>query len=235
MAFVLGKDRAYVLAHPERELHAEEQRQWDTSIERRRAGEPVAYIIEQREFYRRMFLVDQRVHIPRPSTENLVAMALDFLMNPHDEHRDLETGIVGVAKVLRDCSAVQTIVDVGTGSGCIAITLALERPDLQIIAIDISADALMVAKENAARLGASRIDFLEGDLLLPIKNYREPFIIVSNPPYLSDGDISANPDLRHEPSLALFGGANRNTLIQRMERDASAMENCTGTIMEHMC
>lgn len=232
MAFVLGKNRAYVLAHPEQLLDASAEKQWMGFIERRRAGEPIAYMIGQREFYGRTFHVDRRVHIPRPSTENLVTMALDFLKEPKDEVRELETGIVGVAQVLRDCSNVHTIVDVGTGSGCIAITLALERPELQSIAIDVSADALAVAKENAARLGAFRMEFFQGNLLSPLKQYRESFVLVSNPPYLSASRVDNNTELHAEPQSALMGGSDGNEIVEEIFSQAGIHPQCVGIVCE---
>lgn len=233
LAALLKCDRGFLIAHPDDPLTHEEQVRWTEYVERRSAGEPISYIVGSREFYGRSFLVDRRVHIPRPSTENLVAMTLQFLDDPKEEVRTLETGIIGVSKILRDCSDLKTVVDVGTGSGCIAITLALERPDLRVMGIDIKNDALEVAKENAVRLGA-RVEFLQGELLSPVERLTEPFIVVSNPPYLSPEDISAHPELRDEPQIALLGGARRDTLIKRLEQEASAHQNCTGTIMERM-
>jgi len=232
MAFVVQKDRAYVLAHPERVLGTSEEKHWMQCMERRRAGEPVSYITGQREFFGRSFLVDPRVHIPRPSTENLVTMALDFLKSPKDDTRALETGIIGVAKVLRDCSHVQTVVDVGTGSGCIAITMALERPDLHVIAIDISDDALVVARENAMRLGAARIEFLEGDLLSPMKNYEKQFLIVSNPPYIPSNALLSKEVQDFEPSISLWGGADGDGFLQSISESARSMSHCCGYILE---
>jgi release factor glutamine methyltransferase len=234
LAGVLKLNRTALLAHPGDPLPPSDQAQWEEYAKRRRSGEPVSYITGKREFYGRTFLVDQRVHIPRPSTENLVTMVLAFLQTPKDEVRELETGIIGVAKILRDCSTVQTVVDVGTGSGCIAITIALERPDLHVIAIDISADALQVATGNAMRLGATNIEFFEGDLLSPVETLKKPFLVVSNPPYLSDTDIALHPALDAEPRISLYGGPYRDTVIRQLAQEAQAMEHCAGMIMERM-
>ncbi len=233
VAFVLQCDRAYILAHPEKLLTKEQQDQWEQFVKRRREGEPVAYIIGQREFYGRVFSVDRRVHIPRPSTENLVTMTLDFLQNPKDEVRELETGIIGVARVIHKSSIVKTVVDVGTGSGCIAITLALERPNLQIIAIDISPEALEVARNNAQKYGVeSRIRFLCGNLLEPISLLAEPFVAVSNPPYLSKVMIAAYPDIHFEPRIALDGGKDGADVPIMLLQHAEKNPLCVGVIIE---
>ncbi len=231
LAFVLQRDRAYLLAHSDGVIDDHQEKRWKQYVARRKTGEPVAYIIGQREFYGRVFHVDRRVHIPRPSTENLVTMALDFLKNPKDEVRDLETGIIGTAKMLRDCCDGQTIVDVGTGSGCIAITLALERPDLRVIGIDISSDALDVAKENAKRLGA-HVEFLEGDLLSPVAHLEEPFIVFSNPPYIPSGATVDREVAAFEPSIALFGGSNGNAMILKMLKAAANNRYCCAVLYE---
>ena len=232
LAFILQRDRAYLLAHSHDAIDEAQEMRWRQYVDRRRTGEPVAYVIGQREFYGRVFHVDRRVHIPRPSTENLVSMALDFLSNPKDDVRDLETGIIGTAKVLRDCSAVTTIVDVGTGSGCIAITLALERPDLRVIAIDISSEALEVAKENAKRLGAARVEFLEGDLLSPLADLSDPFLLISNPPYLSD-TANLSPEVKDsEPSRSLFAGESGEEILLRLGAECIQSPYCHGMVYE---
>lgn len=231
LAFLLQRDRAYLLAHSNDVIDENQEKRWKQYVDRRKTGEPVAYIIGQREFYGRVFHVDRRVHIPRPSTENLVSMALDFLSDPKDEMRDLETGIIGTAKMLRDCSAIKTIVDVGTGSGCIAITMALERLDLRVIAIDISKDALDVAKENAERLGAS-VEFLEGDLLSPLEDLKEPFLVVSNPPYLSTGATLDRDVKNFEPSQSLFGGADGGEILHKLIAECTQNTYCRGIVYE---
>lgn len=232
LAALLTRDRAFLLTHPEHILTKAQQPKWATMVERRNSGEPISYIIGSKEFYGRTFLVDRRVHIPRPSTENLVSMALDFLEHPKNKVRDLETGIIGVAKMLRECSSINTLVDIGTGSGCIAITLALERPDLHIIAIDVSTDALDVAKENAARLGASGIEFMKGDLLSPMEGYEEPFIVVSNPPYIPLSTVLEKEVNNFEPQISLRGGQRGEALVQKISAHASNMTCCHGYVLE---
>jgi release factor glutamine methyltransferase len=185
---LLGRNRAWMLAHMDDELGYECAEQYIALLERRFAGEPMQYIFGEAEFYRLPFRVTADVLIPRPETEHVVEMVLGLaakLLNPR-------------------------IVDVGTGSGAIAIALAHELPRAVVTATDLSAAALSVARENAQRNGvAERIQFLEGDLLEPVAG--EQFeIVVSNPPYVSEGDrTSLAVEVReYEPGQALFAGAD---------------------------
>jgi release factor glutamine methyltransferase len=159
-------------------------------IARRLAHEPVAYLTGEREFYGRTFQVTPDVLIPRPETELLVDEALKHL----PDRRPL-------------------IVDVGTGSGCVAVTLSLEAPQADLVATDISAAALAVARSNGERLGA-RVSFVEASLTSNIEG--EVDLVVSNPPYIALADrASLPPDVRdHEPGLALFGGEDGLSVIR---------------------
>ena len=162
-------------------------------VRRRSRREPVAYITGTRGFWSLDLQVDRRVLIPRPETELLIEKALDFL-KPFRQPR---------------------IVDVGTGSGCIALTLAKERPDARVLAIDTSPDALAVAAANRDRLELP-VTLQRGDLLQGVEG---PFdLIVSNPPYIASGEIAGlMPDVaRHEPRLALDGGPDGLDLIRRL-------------------
>ena len=158
-------------------------------VRRRAAAEPVAYLVGHREFFSLEFFVTSDVLIPRPDTETLVMEALQ-LVEP-----------AGTARVL----------DVGTGSGCIVVALAVNRPQANLAAIDMSAAALSVASRNAeAHNVASRIRFLQGDLFAPLRENEKFELIVSNPPYVSDGEMETLPaDVRlHEPHTALAAGAD---------------------------
>ena len=172
-------------------LRADLQRDWPldeellrSTAERLRAGEPMQYILGQTDFYGRLFAVDSRVLIPRPETEELVD------------------------RIRRTERSARRLLDVGTGSGCIAISLALELPTAQVSAVDISLDALSVARHNAEQLGAT-VDFRQADALQGLEEAfcGEQFdVIVSNPPYVPDSDratMHCNV-LEHEPELALF-------------------------------
>lgn len=230
---ILQRDRSWVVAHPE---HIPKQRELDildTWIHRREGGEPLAYITGTKEFYGRDFFVDRRVLIPRPSTEGLIDLTLDFLQSGREEKRTIDTGIVAQSFAYGEISGVRTIVDIGTGSGCIAITLALERPDLRIIALDISKDALSVARINAERHGVgTSIEWREGNLLSPIHDLNDPFIIVSNPPYVKKGS-PLDREVLCEPSLALFAGPTGQEIVQKLMKQTQGSHFCRGLVIEY--
>lgn len=191
LGFVIGCDSSRLFAHPERELTAHEAERFGRLVERRAAGEPTQYLLGVREFYERDFEVSPAVLIPRPETELLVEVLL--------ERREKN------ARVL----------DVGTGSGCIAVTLACERPAWEVCATDISAAALAVAQNNAYRLGA-RVEFRHGDLTEPFAD--ESFdVVVSNPPYVAQRDRpTLSRELRWEPESALFAGEDGLDVYRRL-------------------
>lgn len=168
--------------------------------ERRIAGEPLQYIIGKQAFYGRDFRVTPAVLIPRPETEEVVSLVLR--QSCHLPNSPLH------------------VVDVGTGSGAIAVTLALEEPSWQVTAIDLSAEALSVAQQNAERHGVrERINWLQGDLLTPLLDAAVyPQVIVSNPPYISTSDYEAlDREVRDfEPRLALEGGEDGLTVYRRL-------------------
>ncbi len=183
---VLGVNDAYLIAHATDTVSAQHATQFRALASRRAAGEPVAYIVGEREFYGRVFAVSPAVLIPRPETELLVDLALERLPR--------QTGC--------------RVLDLGTGSGCIAINLALERAMARVVATDYSAAALDIARGNAQRLGARNAEFRHGDWWSATSG--EKFdLIVSNPPYVAAGDAHlAQGDLRFEPSAALAAGAD---------------------------
>lgn len=233
VARALGVDRAYILAHPERVLTPEEAARCVTQFERRRSGEPMGYVLGEVEFLGRMFKTDARALIPRSPTESIVELAMEFLETQMEEVQTIDTGIVGWSRVLHpDAIPVTTIVDVGTGAGCIAVSCALERPDLHIIGTDISADAISLATENAKRLGANNIEFRIGDGLEPVRDLSENFLLLSNPPYIPQNRALAHEVQDFEPHVALFGGGEGIDLGKRLIRDARTMENCLGYIFE---
>lgn len=233
---MLGKDRTWLLGHASDELSGEDWTRFMQWVERRRRHEPVAYIIGEQEFYGRPFTVDRRVLIPRPATEGVVRRALQFLEDRQDAVDDVDVGIIVTAEELRitnDELRIPVIVDIGTGSGCIAITLALERPDLHIIATDVSSGALDVAKINAKRhCVTDRIIFKEGSELDPVRDLTEPFLLISNPPYIpSENDLMA--DVKDfEPHLALFGGDHGNEIAVEIRKTAENHPFCVGCVME---
>jgi release factor glutamine methyltransferase len=229
LAFAIGKSREWLFAHPESEVDATE---FTHLIERRKNNEPVAYIVENQEFYGRDFFVDSRVLIPRSSTERLIDLTLDFLKEKEDCIRSLDTKVIGVTRAFGDIAEISTLVDVCTGSGCIAITLALET-DKRIIATDISSKALDVAKKNAAKMGIEdRIDFRLGDLTNPIADIEESFVVVSNPPYIPEGEPLMPDVSEHEPSLALFGGKDGSEPVVKIYNSLKLLPNCKGCVLE---
>lgn len=229
LAYHLHKNREWLLAHPEEEIDI---RGFIKMVNRRKLNEPVAYIVGSQEFYGRDFSVDPRVLIPRPSTERLVDLTLDFLDDGEDKIRELDIKIMGVAKKFGDLSDVKLIVDLCTGSGCIAITLVFETTK-KIIATDISSDALEVAKQNATKHGVlDRIDFRLGDLADPLSDIAEPFIIVSNPPYIPQEE-ELMPDVADfEPHLALFSGVDGSDAVKKICQNAQQNPLCRGCVVE---
>jgi release factor glutamine methyltransferase len=180
MRATLSVNDAYLIAHADDEISLEHARQFRAAAARRAAGEPIAYIVGEREFYGHLFKVTPAVLIPRPETELLVELALT-----HEPQR---------------------ILDLGTGSGCIAISLALARPNAQVTATDGSAAALTVARSNALTLAARNVTFQLGDWFDAVRGQRFD-MIVSNPPYVAAGDVHlAQGDLRFEPASALASG-----------------------------
>jgi release factor glutamine methyltransferase len=181
-----GRPRTWLIAHGDEAAGPAATRAFEALAARRRAGEPLAYVLGWREFHGRRFEVGPAVLVPRPETEGLVDAALERL--------------AGVP--------APRLLDLGTGSGAIAATLALERPDAAVLATDASAEALAVARANAARLGATGVGFALGDWWAALPPGCAPFdAIVSNPPYIADADPHLlDPALRHEPPGALASG-----------------------------
>jgi release factor glutamine methyltransferase len=202
MAHVLQKSRAWVLAHPESELSPAQQLALERSAARRQKGEPLPYILGHWELYGLDLLVTPAVLIPRPETELLVERALDWL---------------------RSHPNCRWAADIGTGSGCIAIALAVHIPDLKVLATDLSPQALQIANNNAIRHGvAERITFLQADLLaLPVHFQHHPFdLIASNLPYIPHQTLEELPVSQFEPFLALDGGEDGLDLIHRLVTQA---------------
>jgi len=179
---VLGVDGAYLVAHGNDAIAAQLETKFREFAARRAAGEPVAYIIGEREFYGHTFKVTPAVLIPRPETELLVELAVERMP--------------------------ERVLDLGTGSGCIAISIALALPSVRVMAVDQSDSALAVARENAARFVANNVKFRQGSWYVPAAGERYD-VIVSNPPYVAAGDAHlAQGDLRFEPVSALASGTD---------------------------
>lgn len=188
MAHLLGVNRAYLAANPMRVLTESEDARVDSFVARRALGHPVAYLLGTREFYGREFEVSPDVLIPRPETETLVEAALERACRP------------------REGGDPMSVLDLGTGSGAIAVTLACERRDLEVTATDSSEAALAVARANAAA-HAARLELAHGPWYAPVAGRRFD-LIVSNPPYVGVRDPHLSQgDLRFEPRQALTDGS----------------------------
>jgi release factor glutamine methyltransferase len=196
LMFTLNSDRAYLYAHPERDLGSDEQSRYEQALDQRAKGLPAQYITGHQEFWGMDFIVSPAVLIPRPETEHVIETVLPLaraITNPQ-------------------------IADVGTGSGCIALALAKELPQAEIHATDISSDALEIARANAARHELeSRIHFHQGDLLEGFKHNRFD-VVVSNPPYVgeSEEDQVQLEVRKYEPRHAVFAGPTGLEVIQRL-------------------
>ena len=184
LAGAIDVSRSYLFAHPEDSLDELAVERFEAALGRRIAGEPLAYIHGVREFWSLELMVTPATLVPRPETELLVDLAL----------REIP------------CRADWHVLDLGTGSGAIALALARERPLCRITATDISADALAVAQQNARQLELPDIEFLEGDWTVPVRD-RSFRVIVSNPPYVREDD-DALAALSAEPTAALVAGSD---------------------------
>jgi release factor glutamine methyltransferase len=201
MTFTLGRDRSFLFAHPERELTAEEQVRYEEVVTQREQGCPTQYITGHQEFWGLDLLVSPAVLIPRPETEHVVETVLELVQEHYREHHER----------IR-------IVDVGTGSGCIALALATELPQAEIHACDVSDEALEMARVNAARLGlGSRALMRKSDLLAVYEDGMFDFV-VSNPPYVgeSEADKVQKQVRDFEPKIAVFSGSEGMDVYRRL-------------------
>jgi release factor glutamine methyltransferase len=197
LAHVTGREPSWLLAHPEASLNSDDEQALDLLLKRRLAGEPLPYLLGEWQFYGLSFYVSPAALIPRPETELLVETALAWLR--HHPGRNLAA-------------------DIGTGSGCIAVTLAKHIPDLSIWAVDLSPEALILAQRNADRHGvADRIHFTQGDLFtrMPVR----VDLVCANLPYIPTQILNDLPVARFEPRLALDGGPDGLSLIRRLLLD----------------
>jgi release factor glutamine methyltransferase len=204
LMFTLSCDRAYLFAHPERKLTVEEQARYEEALTRRASGVPAQYITGHQEFWGMDFIVSPAVLIPRPETEHVIETVLHLARNN--------------AGRASSPDGPTRIVDVGTGSGCIAIALAKELPESEIHAIDISPAALEVAQANGARHQLeNRIHFQQADLLQGLDPGTFDFV-VSNPPYVgeSEEDQVQLEVRKFEPRNAVFAGPTGLEVIERL-------------------
>ena len=211
LAEVSGFSQASVLAHPERDLPAALAARFAEMAARRRAGEPVAYIVGRREFYGLPLAVGPPVLIPRPETELLVELALERLR----------------------VDAQVNVIDLGTGCGAVALAIKRHRPRARVLAVELSAAALEYARRNSARLGIG-IEVRHGRWFEPVGGERFD-LVVSNPPYVAmDDPHLSEGDLRFEPRTALVSGAGGLDALREIARSAPAFLKAGGwLLLEH--
>ena len=209
---VLRRPASWLVAHADDVLSLPDELAFAELVRRRQLGEPVAYITGRRGFWSLEMEVTPATLIPRPETERLVELALDRLAD----------------------DVPVRVADLGTGSGAIALSIGTERPRARITATDASAEALTVARRNAARLGLGRVEFRHGDWLVPLAEERFD-LIASNPPYIEAGDSHlVQGDLRFEPPAALASGADGLDAIRVIVRDAGRHLHAGGwLLLEH--
>ena len=210
LAWVLRAQRSYLFTHPEEELPGQAATELSAALTRRETGEPIAYITGTKEFWSLELKVSRDTLVPRPETETLVEQALALI--PQD--------------------APSRVLDLGTGSGAIAIAIASERAKSMIDAVDVSDAALNIAKENAALHRLQNIRFLQGNWTAPVADQTFDFV-VSNPPYVQDDDPALD-DLRCEPRSALTAGPDGLDAIRKIAKEARTVIEPDGAILlEH--
>jgi release factor glutamine methyltransferase len=213
LGHALEKPRAYLIAHRDASLGSDQLVGFQALLQRRLAGEPVAYLLGEREFFGLTLQVTPEVLIPRPETELLAELGLALIPD----------------------AAASEILDLGTGSGAVAIVLAKHRPAARVTAVDQSEQALAVAESNAQRLGVTNIRFLHGDWFAPLDAGSRFDLIVGNPPYIAESDPHlAQGDLRFEPRSALASGADGLDAIRAIAAAAGAYLKPGGwLLLEH--
>ncbi|HZL65546.1 MAG TPA: peptide chain release factor N(5)-glutamine methyltransferase [Thermoleophilia bacterium] len=215
LATALGAERVALMTEPERVLTPIEERRFEGYLRRREAHEPIAYIRRRRAFRTLELEVTPDVLIPRPETETLVDVALEALA------------------AARAVYGEPLALDLGTGSGCIALALAAEDPFVRVTAVDVSAAAVELARHNAARLGlGGRLRILHSDLFAALPPEERFDLIVSNPPYIPAAEYEAlEPNVRdYEPRLALHGGADGLDVYRRLVPEALGRLRAGGTL-----
>jgi release factor glutamine methyltransferase len=211
LAHALSMNRTHLKTHPENVPSLERAQRYTQLIQRRAGGEPVAYILGYKDFWTLRLAVSPAVLVPRPETELLVERALALGPN-------------GPARV----------VDLGTGSGAIALAIAQERPDWAVAATDLSEEALAVARTNASMLGLGRVELMKGRWYEPVATRRFD-LIVSNPPYIAEGDSALrDPALIREPQIALTAGPDGMAALREIVRSAPHhLERRGWLLLEH--
>jgi len=219
LSYVLKKNRVWLITHRDDRLDDPSSAMFRSALERRAKREPLQYIIGSQEFWGLEFMVTPAVLIPRPETEFIIEAAL---------------------AIREDRTRPVRIIDLCTGSGCIAISLAKELPGAHVLAADKSAQALIIAQQNAANHGVSdRISFFQGDLFEPLEKHDmtdQADLIVSNPPYVRTGELTTlQPEVREfEPEMALLAGPEGTELAERIIKSAPKYLKKNGALIMEM-
>ena len=219
LAYILKKDRTYFFSHPEYELSFQEYQQWQYLLSQRCLQIPVAYLIGQKYFWDLDLQVNEHTLIPRSETELLVELVLrrggQLIAQGHDVH----------------------VLDLGTGSGAIALALAHERPDWKISAVDFSKEALEIARINSVKNNIHNVEFFQSDWFSTFANDEKWDVIVSNPPYLDESDTHlVTEEIRHEPRAALVAKKNGLADFGKIIADARHYLKPGGQVLlEHGC
>lgn len=208
---LLNCDRTFLITHSERILSADQLKQFRSLVSRRAQGEPLQYLTGHQEFFKLDFELTRDVLIPRPETELIVEVGLELLKH----------------------EPTPTFADIGTGSGCIAISLLHELPNARAVAVDLSPAALAVATKNAERHQViNRLRLVESDLFSTLDSRERFDVIVSNPPYVPVNDLTdLQREVRHEPQAALDGGADGLAVIRRLLNDAPKFLRSAGYLV----
>ncbi len=204
LGFILKKPREYILSHPEQEVCAKELKKFEKLINRRQKHEPIAYLINKKEFYGREFFVDKNVHIPKSATETMI-----------DEIKNANADFKGI------------IADIGTGSGCVAITLAIEFPKAKILATDISKNAIKIARINAKKQKIKNIFFINCDILP--KSKQKIGIIAANLPYGWKAGWTKDKEVPFQPKKSYIAGKDGLLLIKKLIKQIPRIMKKTGT------
>ncbi len=227
LAHILEKPVTWIYAHPEEGVSARQAERFRQLLARRAAGEPLAYLTGEKEFWSLKLKVTPDTLVPRPETELLVEVGLelgDFLRSPHPNRLPRGEGATPPSPSGRAAGGEGiTILDLGTGSGAIALAIAHERPRWQVTATDLSTEALAVARENARKPGLKNLRFLQGRWYEPLPGEARFHLILSNPPYVAEGDPHLQGDgVRHEPLSALTAGPEGLDELRTIIRGAPA-------------
>mgnify|MGYP000905128072 FL=1 len=214
LAHILRRSREWLLAHDATALTQPQQQQARQLLLQRTQRQPIAYLTGRRDFYGHSFLVNEQVLVPRPESEVILAI-LDELAQDHH---------------------LRTVLDVGTGSGCLATSIKLAHPNLTVSACDISESALLVARRNAARLlpSGQQIKFYQSDLLSDLPVGSQFDLIIANLPYLSPGQDGLSPELAYEPATALYADDDGLSLIKQLVATAPARLTPGGHLLLEM-